>query len=522
MEIFSGNIHNYGVHRYAFKENGKEEGSNSTVKNRLLTLEEYRAHIDGKIGLGIVPIDESGSCKFGVVDVDVYDADLSLYLRAAERTGIPLVPFRSKSGGLHAYLFLRQPAPARVVVELLGDIVKLLGLDLFVKHRLNRIIEIFPKQTKMAPGDVGSWINMPYYNAEDTKQYATVGGKRLSLSEALAYIKDRRKTAEELRGLLDALPYIDGPPCLQTIQLLDAVGKGGGRNMYLFSFAVYLKKKEPEFWEQRLFEVNETLGEPLERDEIEKTIIGSIRKKDYSYKCGEAPCTDFCRKSVCKTREYGVGREGGFFSEVEFGQLVQIKSLEPYYEWQVKLQGSEKYEVLRFRNEADIIGQDAFMRLCVQHLHYLPIKVKPSVWTRTVNQALAEIKIREVDREDDTSGPGMLRALMLEFLTDKAKAGTKDHILSKRVFVDKESKSFLFRASDMSDFVFGTKGFRYSTPGDLHGILHDVGAVPTRIRTESGRQVRVYEIKEDDVARLGLTPTSPFMADFSKKASEDF
>ena len=46
MSLFTGNIHNYGRHIYAYtKDQGqKEKGTNSTITDRLITIEEYKNH----------------------------------------------------------------------------------------------------------------------------------------------------------------------------------------------------------------------------------------------------------------------------------------------------------------------------------------------------------------------------------------------------------------------------------------------------------------------------------------------
>ena len=78
QRLFSGSMHNYGQHTYATTKQGqKEKGSNKTVKDKLLTIDNYRSHLNGEIGLGVIPINEENKCKFSVIDVDIYNTDLS-------------------------------------------------------------------------------------------------------------------------------------------------------------------------------------------------------------------------------------------------------------------------------------------------------------------------------------------------------------------------------------------------------------------------------------------------------------
>jgi len=514
MDLFSGNIHNYGQHAYTFTPEGKEQGKNTTVTNKLLTIEQYKAHLEGKMGLGIIPIDAEGSCKFAVIDLDVYDSDLTVYINAIEQNNFPLVPFRSKSGGLHIYLFIKKAVSTKIIIDLMRNLMMVLSLDLYIKNKLSRIIEIFPKQLKLSEGAIGNWINLPYYNAENTRQYAIRKGEKLSLDAALGYIKERRRTITELRNFLNELPYRNGPPCLQTISLLNIMDADMGRNNFLFSFGVYLKKMDPDFWEQKLFEINDSMITPLPKAELEGTIVTSLRKKDYTYKCLDQPCVSYCRKPLCKTREFGIGKEGGYFSELEHGKLYQIKAHEPYYEWEIRLQADSVFKRLRFMSEDEIIKQDAFLRLCFRELHLLPNKMKQSEWFKLVNQALAEVEIKLVDPEDDTSPIMLFKELFLEFLLERAFAQTKDQVLNKRVFFDLQTKRYYFRAQDVSEFIFITKNFRFFPPGALHSLLHDFKADPTRLRTETGRQLRVYELTTEALKEISKFRAEAFKANF--------
>lgn len=517
MELFTGNMHNYGQHEYAFKEGvEKEHGKSFTVTDKLLTHEQYIAHLNGEMGLGVIPLNDEGECKFGVIDIDVYDNDLKRYIDAIERNNFPLVPIKSKSGGIHIYAFMKQAVNAKTVIEMLQQMIVLLGLDIYVKNKLNRIIEIFPKQTKSADGRIGNWINLPYYNWQKTRQHVLRDGKALDLSDGLTLCKERRRTVTEFRNFMKELHGEDGPPCLQTIQLLNAADKGG-RNHYMFSLGVYLKKKDPDFWEQKLFDANAAMLTPLPKNELESTVVASLRKKDYSYKCNDIPCVDFCRKQLCKKREFGIGKEGGYFSELDFGKLTQFKSSEPYYEWDVKVQGNGEFTKLRFKNEDEIIHQDTFLRLCVRDLHILPVKMKQSEWFKIINQALTELDVKQVESEDDTSPITMFKNMFIEFLTERAAAQTKDQIMSGRAYYDVSVSRYYFRTNDLSDWVFNKKMFRYFSPGELHGVLRDFHAMPDRIKTDSGRQIRVYYITQEDVRRLGELRTESFKAEFSEK-----
>jgi len=123
------------------------------------TLELWEKHIKGERPLGVIPIRLDGKCKWGSIDVDQYDNDIPLELIGrVKRRKFPLVPCRSKSGGLHLYLFLDDWAPAALLQPALERIAASLGVA---------NSEIFPKQTELAPGTdkLGNWILAPYFGS---------------------------------------------------------------------------------------------------------------------------------------------------------------------------------------------------------------------------------------------------------------------------------------------------------------------------------------------------------------------
>lgn len=495
MKFFSGSQHNYGEYSYNQREEeGKKlSGVARTVTKKLLTLEEYKSHLNGEKGLGIIPITEKNTCLFSAIDVDVYDEDLSFYVKAIERGRFPLVPFVSKSGGLHLYMFLKEETPVAPVLKLMKTFAFLLSLDILMKRKHKDSLEVFPKQTILSAGEVGNWINLPYYNAKDTRQFAIKEGAKLSLHDALSYIRTKQISYEDAELFLKEVIFNDAPPCLQRIYLINPMDKNSGRNNYLFSFGVYLKKKDEDYFEQGLQEVSRSMIDPLPDKEVESTILSSLRKKDYSYKCKESPCIDFCHKKECSKREFGIGKSEGYFSSVECGQLYQYKTMSPYYEWEVRLQGQEEPVRLRFKTEDEIIRQDTFLRLCMRELHELPSKLKQSVWFEKVNEALKEIKIFDIDKDEDTSPYILLRNLISEFLTGRAPATTREQILAKRVFFDSSTKEYYFRTKDLIEYLYVTKQFRHFQPSELHGILRELNCTTKKIRLKEkdGEQIRV-------------------------------
>ena len=85
--------------------------------------------------------------------------------------------------------------------------------------------EIFPKQVKLhlERDDVGNFLNLPYYNAEEGLRYAFLDdGTSATLDEFFELYEKYKQTLEQLHKLqigdeASGGSFYDGPPCLQIL-----------------------------------------------------------------------------------------------------------------------------------------------------------------------------------------------------------------------------------------------------------------------------------------------------------------
>src|SRR5579862_6172070 len=174
------------------------------------TLDDYRKHLDGELGLGVYAANEEGKCIWGAIDVDIDTIDhKELYARVLSR-GLPLTVCRSKSGGAHLYVFFKEPYQASAVQVLLKKWAALLGFP--------SKTEIFPKQTRAVASNLGNWLNLPYFNAKNTVRYAVNGDGSLSFEEFLSSIKFYTGNEKINENITSDLVQIDQmPPCLREL-----------------------------------------------------------------------------------------------------------------------------------------------------------------------------------------------------------------------------------------------------------------------------------------------------------------
>lgn len=435
-------------------------------------------HLSGNFGVGICPVTSSGSCHFGVIDIDYYKPSIKRVLAFIREYQLPLLPFRSKSGGLHLYIFLSKSVSAKKLRELLNKIIVVFSLEEFYGKGK---VEVFPKQDTVKEGGFGNAITLPYFNAEEPYTYLlTLEGEKVEFKEALTEIKRSFTTVAEVEDILENLPYKDAPFCIQRALLTGIVGgENSGRNNFLFSFAVYAKKKYGAEFKSYVEDVNASFDVPLEDSAVE-SICNSVSTNEYMYKCKDIPCNALCDKFVCRNREYGLGREKGHFTNVDFsGNIYRYKAEEPYYVWQLRLIGQEEWKEVVFRNEGDILEQFNFAKLCVRYLNHAPQRVSQNDWYEILNTVLPKVINIEVKAEVDTSAKALLRNEFIAYLSNKqAKRDSPYQIRAGLAYYEKKDNvgKYYFLNSGFIDYL-NNKKVKYDM-SLLGENLREFGATP--------------------------------------------
>ena len=378
--IFEGLERAHGVTKIGNNNgNGEKIKGQSFVKREPVTEELWLSHLQGTDSLGVIPINDNNKCKWGCIDIDSYAGfDHKKLIQKIKLLELPLVVFRSKSGGAHVFLFAENYIEAKVMRDKLTQIKAVLGYG---------GSEVFPKQTELkSKDDTGNFLNLPYFNGDDTTRYAFKEDGTAANIEEFYEIYENKKQLDV--GLIKVQrpqsEFSDGPPCIEMLAQ-NKIGEGG-RNNALFHYGVYAKQKWPSEWKSRFTMFNvQAMEKPLSDSETD-IIKNQHDKKDWGYKCNDEPMCSMCDKNLCRTRKFGIGKE------IMFPKLTDLQVIDledPYY--YLNVDGERLY----LENVKYLRQQSLFQEACMKQLRFRPPTLKEKDWVLITNQLLNEAEVTE-------------------------------------------------------------------------------------------------------------------------------
>lgn len=450
MDLFTGLQSQYGLYTRVTEKRGDGKLEGQAVTHRgLVTSQLWSAHLYNGVGLGIIVICEDNSCRFGAIDIDIYpfaddEKTLLPLIKLIRSNDLPLIPIRSKSGGVQLYVFTSEPVPAWLMRERLKQWAALLGHAKNPKTGIET--EIFPKQAEILldRDDSGSWINMPYCKGMEGGRYAFDNdGKPIPFADFPNFAEKYRAS---LRLFQDYQPpscsdFTNGPPCLQ--HLVTGGVPEGGRNNGLFNIGVYLQRSDPEHWEKRLEEYNhKVMNPPLGSADVQN-IAKSLKKKEYFYTCEKPPISQFCDKETCKKREFGIGTAEAQLPS--FGTLRKVETSPPTWFWDID--GT----TVEFTTD-ELQSPLKFQKRCMEAINRLFVMPKGGTWLRILQRALDSMP-PPVALPDDATEDGILFDWLERFCSTKSQGRSLDELSVGKPFKDTETGYIYFRLPDFLRFL---------------------------------------------------------------------
>ena len=478
FELFSGSDIAHGTLQMngMARADGKKQGQVKILREPP-TVDLWEEHLKGGTGIGIIPIKSDSTCRWGAIDIDSYTVDHKQLSQKINRQKIPAVVGRSKSGGAHIWVFLKEPIEAIIIQRKMTELASSLGYA---------DSEIFPKQATILVerGDTGNMLNMPYHSGKRTTRYAFDDkGDSLTINEFIKYVKPFILTKAKFNKVdfdfgSDKSLLEEGPPCLQ--RLCTQGFTEGSRNNALFNLGVYARLYDEQNWEALVQKYNvDFLNPPLSYTEV-GTVIKQLHKKEYFYKCEDQPIKPFCNKELCKTRKHGVGPTG---TGNELSSLTKIDGDPPI--WILNVDG-ERVEL----STQGLISQAQFQKDCVSQINKFPITVNQRAWQTRIQMLLDNLTIVEVP--PDATLQGEFEELLHSFCTERAKGNEKEDTL-QGISVWWDDKVFV-QVKDLKKHLI-VNDFTHYTSNKITLKLRDIGAEKTFWRVK-GKGVHVWSLSQ--------------------------
>jgi len=402
IKYFTGLQRNYG---FCNIKNGYKDPNTGKLKfhagdygwsGKPITDEDYRLHLHGRKSIGIQPCDDNGYARFGAIDIDakIYkNLNIQFYLETIQKNNLPLIPVKSKSNGLHLYVFTKEFVKAKEIKEFLEQVLFLFKLPITT--------EVFPKQTKLGTntdGDKinGNFINLPYFN-KDERVALDPSGKEMSLELFLNCIELNKQTPEQLKEISaniirkeltgGADEFKDGPPCLEV---LSKEKMTDGRDRFLYNYMVFAKKKYPDNWGKMVLKAGRDYFEfdEIWTDKYIETKIKHWEKQEKGHKCHEELLASVCIKSECVKRKFGIMSDRKI-SWPRLSNLIKVDfKPDPEYYFDVEREDGETVTV-HAKDVNRIKDQQELRGLMMAQADELPPVVKGQEFYEIIKSLLA-------------------------------------------------------------------------------------------------------------------------------------
>jgi len=453
IKYFTGLKRNYGFcnisNGYTDPDTGKLKFKSGDYgwSGKPITDADYKQHLDGTKSIGIQPCNDNNLARFGAIDIDpknYKELDTKFFLDTIQEKELPLIPVRSKSGGLHLYLFTKELVKAKEIKDFLEQVLFLFKLPIST--------EIFPKQTQLGSntdGDKinGNFINLPYFG--DERRALDPSGNEMSFELFLNCIELNKVTSEQLKEISGNLiqkvlmggaeEFKDGPPCLE---ILSKNKMTDGRDRFLYNYMVFGKKKYSDDWKNKVlqagrnyFEFNQTWT-----DDFIQSKIKSWDKETKGHTCSDPLLAPVCVKSECVKRKFGIISD----KKIDWPLMTNLIKVDfkpdPEYYFTVENKKGESVPV-HAKDVNKIKDQKELRGLIMAQADVFPPPIKAMDFYAMINALLDTVDT--VQPAPGTRPMEILKKLLKEHINGP-QATTHNSFLSGNVLKDTEYAYFVY------------------------------------------------------------------------------
>ena len=483
IKIFEGLDRAYGQ----FKKNDsrvsvKVEGK-PWVEHKPLQKQLWENHLMGiGVSLGVFPLTDEGTCKWGAIDIDVDGLDYEELLKKIREFKLPLIMFRSKSGRAHVYLFMKNFTSAEEVRLVMKKFASKLGLA-------DKLDRIYPMQTELGEKDTGSWLNLPYFNHEEGSRYAYKDDfdaasieeffemhKKYAQESLDEYLVEEIKTTKKVKNTtLESLLLPCHKNCLKLND--NKVPSDIGRNDFLLHSLVWAKRAEKHTKKIEEYKHLDSKGllkhfnkkyfkEPLPEDEMEKTIFKS-EDKEYKYLCKRPKIKKYCDPSACVRHVCGITQDQALElveAKEALGQITQYCSDPPIFYESVDVKTDDKGGHKRIRIEMDgsfFLYKDKYLTRLANAGHFPHDSIINMKSTEFRKMNLARLAIRNYEKAEEEATPEYeFKTLIRDFLNRCTVSVVKSHLLDGACYYNQKTKEMEIRIHKLMEYLKADRDVR--------------------------------------------------------------
>ena len=229
---------------------------------------------------------------------------------------------------------------------------------------------------------------------------------------------------------------------------------------------------------------------PLPLNEV-NIVAKQVQRKDYAYKCNDAPINAHCNKDLCRTMKFGVGAA---VAGVPIANLRKYNSTPPV--WFLDVNG----EPLELDTEG-LMSQPAFQKSCMEQLNIMPRSVAKASWGSRIGVLMMEMRENEsaiMEVAEDASISGQFYDFLEEFCRHLQQAQDREEILLRKPYTDEEEGVTYFRLKDFEAHLKKNRFFELKS----HKVaqrLRDINGQSVVLKIK-GRSVRVWKIPAFEAA----------------------
>jgi hypothetical protein len=417
------------------------------------TIDLWERHLAGTYPLGISPLRDDGVCRWGVIDIDVYDSlDHGALALQTQRAALPLVICISKSGGAHCFLFADEWTPQADMNAALTAMAERIG---------HASAETYPP----APTKKGNCINMPLLGGSP-RWGVKPNGLRMGVEEVVAAAEAARCSPTEIARLaamsktMARMPG-DAAPSSRVLRKLaekcdDIAGLVDGRKRALhdtaFLFGKYVLK-----------------GRIDEAAVVSRLVAAGVEAR-LEHHIAESHVRNGLEARLRKrgADDDDDGEDDGRFPEIE--KIVIITGHdEPM--WRVTV---ADYGDITLPSR-EVWKNDLFNLRCAERLQVGFKRLSVNAWADRLNRALRVAESEAAPK--DESPEYVFRMALQDFCFDRHKADMIEEIVLGKPYHDEDNDRIWFRFGDLYARLCLHPGspFRGWSRNRLGGMLRAIG-----------------------------------------------